>query len=96
MPMLAALSITHGLLPPHPAPVALVAQFGANIGTTLIYGFIIGIPVIVLGGPLLGRLPYLRKMQITPLDVFNVKPKRKVNCRGWPTVFLQLYCRYSY
>ncbi|GAB3008013.1 gluconate:H+ symporter [Cyclobacterium sediminis] len=82
MPMLAALSITHGLLPPHPAPVALVAQFGANMGTTLIYGFIIGIPVIILGGPLLGKLPYLRKMQVTPLDVFNVKPKEESELPG--------------
>ncbi|WP_339925400.1 gluconate:H+ symporter [uncultured Cyclobacterium sp.] len=82
IPMLAALSITHGLLPPHPAPVALVAQFGANIGTTLIYGFIIGIPVIVLGGPLLGKLPYLRQMKITPLEVFSVKPKEESELPG--------------
>tara|TARA_R110002050_G_scaffold66818_7_gene144841 strand:- start:944 stop:2263 length:1320 start_codon:yes stop_codon:yes gene_type:complete len=82
IPMLAALSITHGLLPPHPAPVALVAQFGANIGTTLIYGFIIGVPIIILGGPLLGRLPYLRRMKITPLEVFNVKPKAESELPG--------------
>lgn len=82
LPMLAALSVTHGLLPPHPGPVALVAQFEANMGTTLIYGFIIGIPVIVLGGPLFGRLPYLRKMQITPLDVFNAEPKAKSELPG--------------
>ena len=36
IPMLAALSVTHGFLPPHPAPAALVAQFDANMGLTLI------------------------------------------------------------
>jgi Gnt-I system high-affinity gluconate transporter len=82
IPMLAALSVTHGLLPPHPAPVALVAQFGANMGTTLIYGFLIGIPVIILGGPLLGKLPYLQRMKITPLDVFNAKPKAEEELPG--------------
>lgn len=38
LPMLAALSVTHGFLPPHPSPVALVVQFHANMGLTLIYG----------------------------------------------------------
>ena len=36
LPMLAALSVTFGFLPPHPAPTALVVQFHANIGKTLI------------------------------------------------------------
>src|SRR5688572_24570596 len=35
LPMLASLSVTHGFLPPHPAPTALVGQFGADMGTTL-------------------------------------------------------------
>ena len=42
LPMLAALSVTHGFLPPHPSPVALVVQFNANIGLTLIYGLCLG------------------------------------------------------
>src|SRR4030095_1074393 len=36
VPMLAALSVTHGFLPPHPSPTALVAQFHANLGITLL------------------------------------------------------------
>jgi len=31
VPMLAALSVTHGFLPPHPSPAALVTQFNANL-----------------------------------------------------------------
>src|SRR5271154_1661252 len=34
LPMLAALSVTHGFLPPHPSPTALVAQFHASMGMT--------------------------------------------------------------
>src|ERR1700759_4197066 len=34
LPMLAALSVTHGFLPPHPSPTALVGMFHANMGTT--------------------------------------------------------------
>lgn len=57
IPMLASLSITHGLLPPHPAPTALAVMFDADIGKTLIYGIIISVPAIIIAGPLFaGRL----------------------------------------
>ena len=52
IPMLAGLSIAHGFLPPHPSPAALVTQFGANMGLTLIYGLIVGIPTLLIAGPL--------------------------------------------
>ena len=52
IPMLAALSVTHGFLPPHPSPAALVQQFNANMGLTLFYGIWIAIPAIIIAGPL--------------------------------------------
>src|SRR5690606_30262324 len=55
IPLLAALSVTHGFLPPHPSPAALVAQFDANMGLTLFYGFVIAIPTIALAGPIFAR-----------------------------------------
>lgn len=55
LPMLAALSVTHGFLPPHPSPSYLVAQFGADMGQTLLYGIIIGIPTVIVAGPLFSR-----------------------------------------
>lgn len=75
IPMLAALSVTHGLLPPHPAPVALVAQFDAHMGTTLIYGLILAVPTVILAGPFLGKLPFFRTIQVKPLAVFSAEPK---------------------
>lgn len=71
LPMLAALSVTHGFLPPHPSPAALVAQFGANMGLTLIYGIILAIPTIIIAGPLFSST--LRNIKSEPLDIF--KPK---------------------
>ena len=56
IPMAASLSTTHCFLPPHPGPVILVNAFGADMGKTLIYGLIITVPVVILAGPLLGRL----------------------------------------
>lgn len=55
VPMLAALSVTHGYLPPHPAPTAIVGMFQADFGKTLIYGILVAIPAIIVAGPLLSR-----------------------------------------
>ncbi|MEL6534858.1 MAG: gluconate:H+ symporter [Bacteroidota bacterium] len=71
IPMLAALSVTHGFLPPHPSPTALVEQFGADLSTTLIYGLVCAIPCMVLGGPIFSST--LKNIESKPLEVF--KPK---------------------
>ena len=51
LPMLAGLSIAHALVPPHPAPTLAAATFHADIGRTILYGLLIGIPVGLLAGP---------------------------------------------
>jgi Gnt-I system high-affinity gluconate transporter len=68
LPMLASLSVTHGFLPPHPAPTAIAQMFEADIGKTLLYGIIIAIPTIIIAGPLLTRR--LKKVEATPLKEF--------------------------
>ncbi|HUX95372.1 MAG TPA: gluconate:H+ symporter [Bacteroidales bacterium] len=68
LPMLASLSVTHGLLPPHPAPTALTAIFGADLGKTLIFGLAIAVPTILVSGPLLAR--FLSKVNAKPLSEF--------------------------
>ena len=55
IPMSAALSVTHGFLPPHPAPTAVAAMFHADANLTLLFGIILSIPAILLGGPFLAR-----------------------------------------
>ena len=70
--MLAALSVTHGFLPPHPSPAALVAQFHANLGTTLIYGMIVAIPIVIIAGPLFAQT--CRNIKSVPLKTFEQKP----------------------
>ena len=52
LPMVTALSVTHGFLPPHPGPVVIASELNANIGEVLLYGFIIAIPVTLIAGPL--------------------------------------------
>lgn len=68
LPMLSALSVTHGYLPPHPAPSAIVQTYGADIGLTLLYGLIVAVPAIILGGPVFAST--LKKYNPKPLDIF--------------------------
>lgn len=68
LPMVAALSVTHGLLPPHPAPVALIGIFNADMGKTLLYGLLIGIPVVLIAGFLFSST--LKKYNPKPLKIF--------------------------
>ena len=62
IPMAAGLSTTHCFLPPHPGPMFLVGAFKADLGKTLMYGLVIAIPVVIIAGPMLGRL--MKKMDI--------------------------------
>ncbi|MGZ8538427.1 MAG: gluconate:H+ symporter [Flavisolibacter sp.] len=67
--LLAALSVAHGFLPPHPSPATLVGQFKADLGETMLYGIIIAIPTIVVAGPLFSRT--LKKIDSKPLETFK-------------------------
>src|SRR5450830_784550 len=54
IPMLASLSVMHGLVPPHPGPLLAIGIFGADIGKTIFYGLIVGLPTVIIAGPLFG------------------------------------------
>jgi Gnt-I system high-affinity gluconate transporter len=71
LPMLAAMSVTHGFLPPHPSPTVLVKQFNADLGLTLLYGMFVAIPTILVAGPLFAIT--LKKYTIKPLELFKGK-----------------------
>ena len=54
--LLAGLSAVHGLVPPHPGPLLAVGVFGADIGKTIFYGLIVGLPAAAVAGPIFGSL----------------------------------------
>lgn len=54
IPLLAGLSAVHGLVPPHPGPLLAVGVFGADIGKTIFYGLIVGLPTAMIAGPIFG------------------------------------------
>ena len=62
--MASALSITHGFLPPHPGPTAIAVIFKADIGKTLLYGFLIAIPALVVSGIVFPE--FIKKINANP------------------------------
>ncbi|MEH6376287.1 gluconate:H+ symporter [Streptomyces sp. KLMMK] len=65
IPALAGLSVMHGLVPPHPGPLAAIDAIGANLGVTLALGVLIAVPTAVIAGPLFSRLA-ARWVDVTP------------------------------
>jgi GntP family gluconate:H+ symporter len=56
IPMVAGLSVVHGLVPPHPAALVAVTAYDADIGRTIAYALLVGVPTAALAGPLFGKL----------------------------------------
>jgi gluconate:H+ symporter, GntP family len=55
IPLVAGLSVVHGLVPPHPAAMAAVGIFKADVGRTILYSLIIGLPTAIIAGPIFGK-----------------------------------------
>ena len=72
LPMLASLSVTHGFLPPHPAPTAVADLYGADMGKTMIYGFVVGIPAILTAKFALAGT--MQKIRPVPSKEFQIEP----------------------
>jgi GntP family gluconate:H+ symporter len=56
IPALAGLSVLHGFIPPHPGPLAAIANLKADLGLTLLLGLVLAVPAVIIAGPLLGGL----------------------------------------
>jgi gluconate:H+ symporter, GntP family len=56
LPMVAGLSVVHGLVPPHPAALMAVSIYHADVGRTIFYALLVGIPTAIIAGPLYAKL----------------------------------------
>jgi GntP family gluconate:H+ symporter len=78
IPLLSCLSIMHGLMPPHPGPVAALAalkEYKPNMGLVLMWGFLIGIPTAIVAGPIFARRAVrLVEAQPPPMPVLANRP----------------------
>ncbi|HBV3918967.1 TPA: D-serine transporter DsdX [Klebsiella quasipneumoniae] len=63
IPLCTALMAVHCVVPPHPAALFVANKLGADIGTVIVYGLLVGLIASLVGGPLFlralgNRLPY--------------------------------------
>ncbi|HEU4787015.1 MAG TPA: gluconate:H+ symporter, partial [Gemmatimonadaceae bacterium] len=54
IPLVAGLSVVHGMLPPHPAAMLAVGAYEADVGRTILYGLLVGLPTAAIAGPIFG------------------------------------------
>jgi GntP family gluconate:H+ symporter len=55
LPMLAVLSIMHGVMPPHPGPLYALDELGASLGKVVLWGLVAAIPIAAVSGPFFAR-----------------------------------------
>lgn len=52
IPLVAGLSVVHGMVPPHPAAMLAVGAYQADVGRTIVYAILVGLPTASLAGPI--------------------------------------------
>ena len=73
MPVIAALSATHSLVPPHPAPSAAAQLLGADLGRVILYGIAVSLPMAILGGIIYGG--WIAKRMFIPVPAMATRPE---------------------
>jgi gluconate transporter len=71
IPMVAALSVTHGYLPPHPGPTAICSLYKADVLKVMFYGILVGIPAVIIGG--IWTLRFMNHIVVNPPALFTAK-----------------------
>ncbi|GAB5344744.1 MULTISPECIES: GntT/GntP/DsdX family permease [Pseudomonas] len=78
IPALAGMTTLHALMPPHPGPLIAVSALHADLGLTMLLGFCLAVPAVILAGPLYGNWLSKRMHVDEPADIgalFSAPPK---------------------
>lgn len=93
LPMVAGLSVVHGLVPPHPAAMLAVTIFHADVGRTIFYALLIGVPTAAIAGPLYAKLiaPHIQLPAENPMAAqFADHSSDAASGRSLPSFWLTL------
>jgi gluconate:H+ symporter, GntP family len=93
LPMVAGLSVVHGLIPPHPAALLAVQAYHADIGRTIMYGLIVGVPTAIVAGPLFALLihKYVKLPENNPLAAQFTESHKEGETRDLPGFGITLF-----
>ncbi|HSJ03490.1 MAG TPA: gluconate:H+ symporter, partial [Verrucomicrobium sp.] len=91
IPMLAVLSIMHGVMPPHPGPLVAIEALHANLGKVMLWGFLVAIPVAAISGPIFAKWAVKNVPAEAPAPVVEDQSKdRPGPSLGWTIAALAL------
>lgn len=82
IPLLAGLSIVHGIVPPHPGAMTAIGIYEADLGKVLLYSLIIALPTAIIAGPIFGKFISKRVIPENPPNIIKINNKTK----GLPSV----------
>jgi GntP family gluconate:H+ symporter len=94
LPMAAGLSVVHGLVPPHPAALLAVTIYKADVGRTIFFALMVGIPTAVIAGPLYAKLiaPHIHLAADNPMAAEFVDHGKEQSLPGFGlTLFTILF-----
>ncbi len=55
LPLLAGIAVTHAFIPPTPGPIAVAGLLGADLGSVMLFGTLVGLPAAIVAGPIYAR-----------------------------------------
>ncbi|WP_242235869.1 gluconate permease GntP [Bacillus cereus group sp. BfR-BA-01316] len=85
LPVIAGLSIVHGLVPPHPGAMTAIGIYNANLGKVLLYSLIIALPTAIIAGPVFAKWVHKRVIPENEPELVRVRtvstdlPSRKAS-----------------
>ncbi|EEM57430.1 gluconate permease [Bacillus thuringiensis serovar mexicanensis] len=85
LPVIAGLSIVHGLVPPHPVAMTAIGIYNANLGKVLLYSLLIALPTAIIAGPIFAKWIHKRVIPENEPELIRVTtvstdlPSRKVS-----------------
>jgi gluconate transporter len=88
LPMAAALTVTHAMVPPHPAPAAAAQLLGADLGRAILYGAAVAVPMAIAGGIFYGV--WISKRLFIPVPKHAVRDSDSASGKEPPAVGLVL------
>ncbi|STY45169.1 5-keto-D-gluconate transporter [Listeria grayi] len=84
LPVLAGLSIVHGILPPHPGAMTAIGIYHAEVGPVLLYALCFALPAGIIAGPLFAK--YISKRIIPENEPELIRPDVQLNRDKLPSV----------
>lgn len=92
IPLLAVLSIMHGVMPPHPGPLVAIKALDANLGKVMLWGLLAAIPVAAISGPIFARwaVKHVDAVAPEPPAVDPAVEARQKPTLGWTVLSLAI------